>query len=257
MTISSVIKFLEKNYPLKNAAKWDFPGLVLGNGRKKVQNILVALDLTTEVLEQAIDKKVNLIITHHPFIFNELSNNGLEDEFNKYNYKKNIYNRLQNLDIGLYTLHTQYDSSKNGTVDNVLEHLGFEGLKIANCSFGKKVNTPMNINALKNLITNKFQQNFFLTNKDEQFFSSCIGFLPGSGSIEDMIQAQKAGCGIIVTSDIKWSTWIWAEEENICLVEVSHNIENVFEKKLGIFLKEKFKEANVLTWKTKTIAKVY
>ena len=69
MKCSEIITYLEQIAPCYLAEKWDNVGLLTGRGEKEVKKIMLALDPTSQVIQQAIDRKADLLITHHPLIF--------------------------------------------------------------------------------------------------------------------------------------------------------------------------------------------
>lgn len=63
---------IEKFAPLQLAEPWDNPGLMMGNLDDECRGVIVALDLTKDVVRQAIEQGCNLIVTHHPFFFSAI-----------------------------------------------------------------------------------------------------------------------------------------------------------------------------------------
>ena len=74
VTVKNVYDHLNELADVRLAEKWDNVGLMLGNYNKEVKKVLVCLDVTTKVVKEAIDKKINLIVSHHPLIFKPLKN---------------------------------------------------------------------------------------------------------------------------------------------------------------------------------------
>lgn len=72
MLNNDIVKYLEKRFPLNLAYEWDKVGLQVGSKNSKVERVLITLDVTIEVINEAIEQGASLIITHHPFIFNPL-----------------------------------------------------------------------------------------------------------------------------------------------------------------------------------------
>ena len=68
----TIIEIIERLAPKSLAEEWDNIGLQIGDPEVEVEKILISLDLTEEVVEEAIDNKVDMIVTHHPFIFKPL-----------------------------------------------------------------------------------------------------------------------------------------------------------------------------------------
>ena len=73
MKISEITNYLEHLFPLSSQASFDNSGLQIGNNSEEVTSILVCLDCTEEILDEAIEKGVNLVISHHPLIFKGLN----------------------------------------------------------------------------------------------------------------------------------------------------------------------------------------
>ena len=104
MDCREIMKALEKIAPVKYAEDWDNVGLLVGRGDKQVRKIMVALDASQSVINQCVNQKVDLLITHHPLIFSPLKRiNG--DDF----ISRKVIQLLQN-DISCYAIHTNFDS---------------------------------------------------------------------------------------------------------------------------------------------------
>ena len=69
MKVSEIIEIIENIAPPEIAEEWDNVGLLLGDKDKNVSKVLVALDINAEIIRQATENKVDLIVTHHPLIF--------------------------------------------------------------------------------------------------------------------------------------------------------------------------------------------
>ena len=69
-TVTDICLAMNEIAPVQYAESWDNPGLLLGDTQGQVKKIMIALDLMPEVAKQAIDQKVDMIITHHPYYFN-------------------------------------------------------------------------------------------------------------------------------------------------------------------------------------------
>ncbi|UWW00955.1 Nif3-like dinuclear metal center hexameric protein [Mycoplasmopsis felis] len=106
MTLKKFVKYLELKYPLQNKEPWDPSGYsVKTQQHKKITGVVLAMDLTSEVLQSAIKNNCNLILSHHPFLFEE----HLKDEDVKAPYKREIIKQLRKHQITSYSLHTNYD----------------------------------------------------------------------------------------------------------------------------------------------------
>ena len=94
---------IEKKYPVDAALSWDNVGLLVGCTRQEVKRIFVALDLTDDVVETAIEEQVDLIVTHHPMLFSPQKK--ITDETV---VGRRLIRLIQN-HIGCYAAHTNYD----------------------------------------------------------------------------------------------------------------------------------------------------
>ena len=69
MKATELTAWLNKKYPLTAAEEWDNVGLLVGDDHCEVKHVFLALDLTEEVLEEAVAAGADMILTHHPMIF--------------------------------------------------------------------------------------------------------------------------------------------------------------------------------------------
>ena len=72
MKCDDVIKLLEEEVPLEAAESWDNPGFLVGDRQKEVKKILVVLDITNDVVEEAVKTGADFILAHHPVIFSKI-----------------------------------------------------------------------------------------------------------------------------------------------------------------------------------------
>lgn len=124
MQISQVINFLEEIVPLSLQESYDNCGLIVGNSGIEVNGILVTLDTTEEIIDEAISLGANLIISHHPIIFSGLK------KINGKNYiERTIIKAIKN-DIAIYAIHTNLDNQLHGVNYQIGKILELENLKI-------------------------------------------------------------------------------------------------------------------------------
>ncbi len=108
MKIAEIISFLESIAPLSLQESYDNAGLITGNPAWECTGVLCTLDAVEEVVQEAISKKCNLIVAHHPIIFSGLK------KINANNYVgKTIITAIKN-DIAIYAIHTNLDNVING-----------------------------------------------------------------------------------------------------------------------------------------------
>jgi dinuclear metal center YbgI/SA1388 family protein len=124
MRCSEVIKFLENWAPKEIAWERDNVGLQVGYTDREISNILLCLDVTKGVLDEAVKKKCNLIISHHPLLFHSLKKiNPPQDKTSK------IIELLLKNDITLYSAHTNLDFTKDGVSFELAKTLGLRKIE--------------------------------------------------------------------------------------------------------------------------------
>jgi dinuclear metal center YbgI/SA1388 family protein len=122
--IKDISSWLETIAPLSYQESYDNCGLLTGSPDTEVNGILISLDVTEAVVEEAISKKCNLIVAHHPIIFK-----GLKKLTGSNYIERTIIKALKN-DIAIYAIHTNLDNVKNGVNAKIAEKLGLSGLRI-------------------------------------------------------------------------------------------------------------------------------
>ena len=124
MLVKDVIDFLNSYAPLDYAEDFDNTGLIVGNKNDKVNGIIICLDSTKEVIQEAIDTKNNLVISFHPIIFDGLT------KISPGNYvNDSILLAIKN-DISIFAIHTALDNSNIGVNMKLCEVLGIKNTKI-------------------------------------------------------------------------------------------------------------------------------
>jgi dinuclear metal center YbgI/SA1388 family protein len=123
-TINDVIKQLETLAPPSLQENYDNAGLITGNINTKVNGILVSLDTTEEVVDEAIEKGLNLIVSHHPIVFS-----GLKSLTGASYIERVIIKAIKN-DIAIYAIHTNLDNVLNGVNQQIAKRLGLKNIRI-------------------------------------------------------------------------------------------------------------------------------
>lgn len=124
MKIKDIISEIEKFAPTIYQESYDNCGLLTGNKDAEATGAILTLDCTEEVVEEAIAKKCNLIIAHHPIIFS-----GLKKITGANYVERTIIKAIQN-NIAIYAAHTNLDNVKDGVNAKIAQKLGLKDLKI-------------------------------------------------------------------------------------------------------------------------------
>lgn len=124
MIVKDVIAYLEELAPLNYAEDFDNVGLLVGDKQAKISGILVTLDTLEAVVDEAIEKKCNLIISFHPIIFK-----GLKKITGKTYVERTVLKAIKN-DIAIYAIHTALDNALKGVNDIICNTLGLTNKRI-------------------------------------------------------------------------------------------------------------------------------
>ena len=247
--VNNIIKEMELLAPTYLKEDFDNVGLMVGDKNKEVKKVLLALDCTLKVIEEAKKENVELIITHHPLIFkrpSSITTDTLQG--------KKIIELIKN-DISLYSSHTNLDSVENGLNDTIVSILGFDNFKILEknkrddkAGLGRIVSLKESIQ-LEDLIS-KIKKSLNINNlrvvkgKDKV---NKIAIINGSG--QDFIgKAVSLGADCIITGDTTYHFASDYKEMEISILDVGHfaseqiTFFNVMEN-----LKEKFKDVEFIT----------
>lgn len=124
MKISDIIEILENLAPPSLQESYDNSGFLVGDKNHICTGIIVSLDVTEQVIEEAVRKKSNLIIAHHPIVFRGLK------RFTGANYvERTILDAIRN-NIAIYSIHTNLDNILAGVNRKIAEKLGLQNCKV-------------------------------------------------------------------------------------------------------------------------------
>ncbi|MFW0787458.1 Nif3-like dinuclear metal center hexameric protein [Gordonia sp. CPCC 206044] len=117
ITGGDVIGVLDRTYPPRLAESWDSVGLVCGDPAEAVRSILVCVDVTDRVVDEAIGLGVQMIVAHHPLLLRGVDSVAADTA------KGRVVHRLIRAGIGLFTAHTNADRARPGVSDALAELL--------------------------------------------------------------------------------------------------------------------------------------
>jgi dinuclear metal center YbgI/SA1388 family protein len=123
-TVRDVTQHLENIAPLHYQESYDNAGLIVGDSQMTVTGVLLTLDCTEAVVEEAIAKNCNLIVAHHPIVFKGLK------KLNGRNYiERTVIKAIKN-DVAIYAIHTNLDNIMGGVNSMIAEKLGLKNTQI-------------------------------------------------------------------------------------------------------------------------------
>jgi len=223
--IKDIIRIMEEFAPKTLKEDFDNVGLMVGDRNKEVKKILLALDCTLDVIQEAKEKRVDLIITHHPLIFRKPSSITTDTLIGK-----KIIELIKN-DISLYSSHTNLDSAENGLNETIVNILGYstneliEVNKMArndNEGLGRIVRLEDFIK-LEDLIEDIKEK---LNVKSVKVVKGCekvknIAIINGSGS-DFFEKAYQKGADCIITGDTTYHYASDYKELGVSIIDTGH-----------------------------------
>ena len=225
MKVKDIIKEMEKLAPPFLKESYDNVGLMVGDEEKEVKKILLALDCTKEVINEAISNNIDLIITHHPLIFRKPSRIVMGDL-----QGEKIISLIKN-DISLYSSHTNLDTVKGGINETIVKMLGFGESKIIDevknpeykgSGIGRIVKlseekTPQDI---IDLVKKKLNVNNLRVVIGDKLISK-IAIINGSGQ-DYFGDAVRYGADCIITGDTTYHYASDYKEMGITIIDPGH-----------------------------------
>lgn len=238
-TVKDIFNHLNNLADVKLAEKWDNVGLMLGNYNNEVSRVLVCLDVTTNVVEEAIANNVNLIVSHHPLIFKPLKNIDYTTDF-----KSRIIRNLIKNDISVISFHTNLDSATLGLNDYLAKVLKLNEIQVLfehsldnTAGLGRigKLNKPMKLSDFITYIKNCFSLETVSAVIGDEKEISTIALLGGSGA--DFVYTLPE-VDIYLTGDVGYHAALDAIEMKKNIIDVGHFTENLVKDLLLDYISE-------------------
>ena len=250
-TVKNISDFIDSIAPYNTKCVWDNCGILVGDKDKQINKIGFALDMTSEVLADAVSNNVDLIITHHPIIFRPAKN------FLKGNFAYDIAVS----GISVISAHTNFDCA-NGGVNNVLcELLGItctEGVP------GEECTVPMarigNIEPMKSVDFAKKVADVLGTVcrvADGENIIKKVAVCGGAGADDFLFASSAMGADAIVTGEIKHHIFLAAKEMGVTAIQAGHfETENPAVSALMKYIKNEFNDVECLLLKQSNPTKI-
>jgi len=224
MILREIIEKIESFAPPRMACEGDNPGLMFGKKDKKIERVLVALDVDLGVIREAKEKGADLILTHHPLMFDPIR------QINEETPAGRCLLELAESGIALYSAHTNLDSAKGGLNDIFAEKLGISDTKPIEITFTDENGTAYGIGRV-GAIEKEMTLSDFAALVCRAFDLPSTNYV-GDGNAKVKTVAVCSGSGgsllsdvsadVYVTGDIKYSNARNAAEAGQNLVIAGH-----------------------------------
>ncbi len=220
--VSDMLSALLKTAPLELAMSFDNPGFLVGSGDDEVKKVIVALDITERVIDEAIATGANLIVSHHPVIFGERKRVTDEDVTGR------LLIRMIRNGISAICMHTNLDCAKGGVNDILADLFGMEDRRPVDpcgetgegCGRYGELAEEVSLSDFLPRICN------VLSARGVRFFDAkrpVKKLMVGGGSCgEYVLAAAEFGCDTLITADVKHNQFLDAEALSINVVDAGH-----------------------------------
>lgn len=238
MTVRDIYEYINTIAPFSSQDSFDNSGLLVGNPDADVHRIAVCLDITNEVVDEAAKLGVSLIISHHPVIFNPLKNVLVGNP---------VYSLISS-GISAICAHTNLDMAASGSVTDLMLELldikGSEVLEVVNSDgtgYGRVAELTFDTTArcLAEMCKTAFdcQQ---VRYSDAGSTIKKVALCSGAGN-SVIAAALSKGCDALITGDIKWSSFVEAQNKGLSVIDAGHfHTENIMSSYLASLIEQQF-----------------
>lgn len=219
--LMDLIGLIETMAPLNLKEAWDNPGLAVGDPSQMIERVLVGMDVTLELLQEAETVGAQLVLTHHPLLFQR------PDSITPQTLAGRKILELVRSGRSAYSAHTNLDVAKEGMNDRLMQLLGFTDWKILSSAdgvtgIGRICDVEgLTLGELSLRAARALDLSSVRTCGDPYARIRRVAVINGSGA--DMIQeaaAQAADC--VITADTKYHEVLDAAEAGIAIIDPGH-----------------------------------
>ncbi len=240
-TVREILDFLWSIAPEAGKEPWDNVGHLVGRRNASVDHILVSLDITMPVIHEAIEKGTQLIVSHHPLIWDSYKH--VTDSV----FQQDKVLTLAEHRISAICMHTNLDEAEDGVDDTLAEALELKPeCHLAEGTIGhvSMLPEPMDLQDFLPMVKEKLHANGLRYSNGGR---PVRRIATGCGSCgEYLADAVKAGCDTFITGDVKYSVMIDALGQGINLIDAGHYpTENPIVAKLQRKLQAQFPDVQV------------
>ncbi len=223
MKVNEIIEIIEKVCPERLAYSWDNVGLLCGDGEKEVRKVFVTLDTNIRTVKEAINKDADMIVSHHPILFDAIQRIDYTDSTGQ------MLKLLIENNIPLFAAHTNMDTARGGINDRLAEMFSLGDVKILDRHTDDETAGLGRYGKIKNTV--KFSEFAKQCKKilntpiraagdmDKEITTVAVA----SGSCCEVIPvAKEKGADVIITADMKYHNMIDMSELGICIIDAGH-----------------------------------
>lgn len=216
MKLSDFTASMERIAPRDLALEFDNPGLLIEPDHEEIVNVLVALDCTKAVAEEAIIWGADLVLTHHPLFFHPVKHMAYSDPSTV------AACMLLRNGIGLFAAHTNLDAARGGVNDTLCEMFGIRDAIPFDEGVGRvgTLKTPESLSSFAKRAETLLKTRVSLTG-DLEGMVTRVAVMGGSGG-DSITLAKAQGADVLLTGEVKHSDAIDAQTLGMSLIVAGH-----------------------------------
>lgn len=249
-TVKDIIAFMETIAPQSKKESWDHVGLQCGRESKQVRTVLVALDPFEDVADEAAEIGADLILTHHPLIFNPLY--ALTDS----TAIGRTISTLVRHDIAAFHAHTNLDIAPEGVNHCLAKTLGLENIAVIDPLETDRTGAVWGL--MRRGTTQEQALEDFLPKVKQALQAPGLRYASGGKRVhhvavgggacgEEWPAALRAGCDTFITSDVRYNDFWDARDAGLNIIDAGHfYTENPVCTYLREIISAAFPEVNVV-----------
>ncbi len=221
--VDDIARAIERVAPLRWQESYDNAGIQVGDCEAMVTGVLLCTDVTMAVIDEAIARGYNMVVSHHPLIFH-----GLKKLAGRNRVERMVAHAIKH-DIALYCAHTNMDNAPAGVSHHMAHKLGLTDVEVleAHDDAGELVGsgvigsvTPMPVTHLLRQVKETFDVQALRYSGDTTGMVTRVALCGGAGSF--LIDcARQAGAQVYITGDVKYHDFQLADE-GIVIADIGH-----------------------------------
>lgn len=226
INMSELISEIEEIAPRELEEDWDNCGMQINMGKKSVGKVLITLEITKNVIEEAKNKNVDFIITHHPLLFSKI------DVVDYNNITGNYLIELIKSGISVYSAHTTFDETFGGNNEYLAELIGLTRIRRLkdyrpvpkDRIIGRMGNfkEPCTLKEACTIVEEALDiEGKLRVVGDLDKKIKIVGLCTGAGG-DTMEAAIRNGCDLFITGDVRHHEAQMALEMGLCLIDAGH-----------------------------------
>lgn len=221
--VKDIAQAIEHVAPLRWQESYDNAGLQVGDPEATVTGVLLCTDVTRAVIDEAVRRGYNLLVSHHPLIFHGLKKLAGRDEV-----ERMVAHAIKH-DINIYSAHTNLDNAPAGVSRHMADKLGLSDLEVLEARDDDGVTigsgvigsvSPMPVRDLLWHVKETFDVRAVRYSGDSKGMVARVAVCGGAGAFL-IDRARQAGAQVYITGDVKYHDFFKADE-GIVIADIGH-----------------------------------